>query len=93
MAEHTLLDVRHGVEMDSMGFFYNLTAEYSSDSISMSDLIGLYRHACGQGNPTNCNNTFTTWGFLSFWKDSFWANNPDAINYWNLLGDEYGVAN
>jgi hypothetical protein len=82
-----------GVEMDWMGFFYALTMEYTSDSVPVSDLVGVYRHACGQGSPSSCNITFTTWSFLSFWKNSYWSNNPDAINYWNFLGNEYGVAN
>ena len=79
--------------MDWLGFFYALTAEYSSDSVPMSDLIGVYRETCGGGNPTNCNNNQTFFGLLNHFKNEFWENNPDAINYWNFLAVEYGVNN
>ena len=83
-----------GVEMDWMGFFYALTMEYTSDSVPMSDLAGLYRHACGGvATPANCAFDQITWGQLDFAKSFFWASNPDAINYWNFLSNEHGVAN
>jgi hypothetical protein len=53
--------VGKGVELDWMAFFYALTMEYTSDSVPMSDLTGLYRHACGAGNPANCQDAQTTW--------------------------------
>jgi hypothetical protein len=75
-----------------MNFFYALTMEYTSDSTTMADVAGLYRHTCGSGNPTKCNQTQTNWGLLNFYAGAYWgAPNPDLLNYWNYLANAHGV--
>ena len=84
-------DVRHGVEMDWIGFSCPDDGVHFRLDLHVGSHRSLSSHR--DGHPTNCNNAQTFFGLLNFFKDWFWANNPDAINDWNVLAVEYGVNN